>query len=105
MDVFAERKKKVEQGAVVTVQTLSQQLSKTVFTKIKLPLSGLHLFMDGWFHFTVRLRGKKKKRILVLVWTELATFQSQNCPAGHPVSTTLHSLWNLRRTHTAPATQ
>lgn len=78
--------------AVVRVQTLSQQLSKTVFTKIKLLLSGLHFFMDGWFQFTVRLRGKKGKCILALVWTELTTFQSQNCPAGHPDLTTLYGL-------------
>lgn len=58
--------------AVVTVQTLSQQLGETVFTKIKLLLSGLDFFMDGWFQFTVMLRGQKKK--LTLVWTELATF-------------------------------
>lgn len=47
--------------AVVTVQILSQQLGKTVFTKIKLPLSGLDFFTDGWFQFTVMLRGKKKE--------------------------------------------
>ncbi len=51
--------------AVVTVRTLSQQLRKTVFTKIKLPLSGLDFFMDGWLQFTGRLRGKKGLWLLI----------------------------------------
>lgn len=89
--------------AVATAQTLSQQLSKTVFTKTKFSLSGLHFFMDGWFQFNVRLRGKKG--ILAHVWTELATSQSQNCPAGHPVSTTFNCLWNLCSTQIAQYAQ
>ncbi len=73
--------------ADVTVQTLSQQLSKTVFTKIELLLSGLHFFVDGWFLFTVRLRGKKKKRFWLLFGLNLQPFSHKNGPAGHPVST------------------
>lgn len=46
----------------MTGQTLSQQLRKSVFTKIKLPLSGVDFFKDGCFQFTVRLRGKKKRK-------------------------------------------
>lgn len=61
MDVFVERKKEGGAVAVVTGQTLSQQLRKSVFTKIKLLLSGVDFFKDGCFQFTVRLRGRKKE--------------------------------------------
>lgn len=64
--------------AVVTVQTLSQQLGKTVFSKIELLLSGLDFFMVS-VNFAQRQKPKTKNRILSLVWTELATFQSQLC--------------------------
>lgn len=97
-------RKKNEGGAVadVTVQTLSHQLSKTVFTKIKFLLSGLHFFMDGWFQLTVR--HSSEKGILALVWTELATFQSENCPAGHPVSTTLYCVKSVFYPHSTSHT-
>lgn len=47
--------------AVVTVRTLSQQLAKTVFTQVKLLLSGLDFFMDGWFQVPVMLGGRKEE--------------------------------------------
>lgn len=71
MDMFARKENVGGAVAATTVKTLSQQLSKTVFTKIKFLLSGLNFFMDDWFHFTL-LWGKKGG---ILVWTELATFQ------------------------------
>lgn len=52
MDMFARKENVGGAVAATTVKTLSKQLSKTVFTKIKFLLSGLHFFMDDWFHFT-----------------------------------------------------
>lgn len=53
MDMFARKESVGGAVAATTVKTLSKQLSKTVFTKIKFLLSGLHFFMDDWFHFTL----------------------------------------------------
>lgn len=47
--------------AVVTVQTLSQQLGKAVLTEVKLLLSGLDFLMDGWLQVPVMLRCREEE--------------------------------------------
>lgn len=68
--------------AVVTVQTLSQQLGESVFTKTKRALIGWDFFTDGWFQFTVRK--------VTLAWTEPATFLVIAVQQATLVLTTLH---------------